>query len=120
MAEQNSTTITPKKGQEQEPERVPGPETVYEAQDRLRRIIALAYLGKRAFMEGDLSNEGWHQYFSEINCPDGEYDLDSLVEMAFDELLRMTSGVWQMLNDPADAVEGKHIDRTQAAPGGGE
>ena len=97
-----------------------GPESVYNAQEKLRMIIAFAYLGKRAFMEGDLTNEGWNKYFSEVDCPDGQYDLDSLAEFAFDGLLRMASEVWNMLNEPEDAVEGKVIDRTQPAPEGGE
>ena len=71
-------------------------------------------------MDGDLSPEGWNQYFSEIDSPDGQYDRDSLTELAFDGLLRMASEIWQMLNDPDDEVEGQHIDRTQAAAQGGE
>lgn len=121
MAKKDSTTKKTEIGiATPEPERSAGPESVYNAQEKLRMIIAFAYLGKRAFMDGHLTNEGWHQYFSEVDCPDGQYDLDSLAEFAFDGLLRMASEVWNMLNDPKDVVEGKVIDRTQAAPGGGE
>lgn len=120
MAENDSTTINPEKGPEQEPKYVPGPKTVYEAQDRLASIIAFAFLGKRAFMDGDYTEEGWYNYFSRIGCPFGQYELDGLVEMAFDELLRMASEIWQMLNDPADAIKGQPIDRTAPPAGAAE
>lgn len=91
------------------------------AQDRLRLILAFAYLGKRAYMDGNNSEDGWHEYFAEVNSPDGVYGMDGLAEAAFDGLLRMACEVWQMLNEPEDVVEGQHIDRTQApAPAGGE
>jgi hypothetical protein len=103
----------------------PGPQTMSRVQEKLGTIIALAFLGKRAYMDGDYDLAGWHHYFREVRCPLGQYgDLDDLAEMAFDGLLRIAAEVWQELDDPKDAVEGEVIDRirprTKPEPEGGE
>lgn len=107
MAEKDSTTKM---------EWVPGPKTVENVKDRLQAITAFAFLGKKAFMDGDYSEEGWEKYLERIGSPFG---IDHLREAAFEALLKMASDAWQELFDPQDAVEGQVIDRTVAAPEGG-
>jgi hypothetical protein len=98
-------------------ERVPGPKTVEGVKDRLQTIAAFGFLGKKAFMDGDYSEEGWKKYLKSIDSP---FDMDHLSEAAFEALLKMAADAWNELFDPQDAVEGELIDRTTAAPGGGE
>ena len=116
MAEQDSTTETTPK---EKPKWSAGPKAVGIVKDQLGVIIAFSYLGKRAYMEGDYSAEGWKEYLSKIGSPFGEFELNGIAEMAFEGLLKMACEAWHELNDPADAVEGKHIDRTRPAPEGG-
>jgi len=109
MAEKDSTT---------QPWGV-GPKTIDKARDRLAVMAAFAYLGKKAFMEGDFDDEGWEEYLKSIDSP---FNLDHLREAAFEGLLKMACDTWHEINDPLDAVEGKIIDRTKppAAREGGE
>lgn len=107
---------TPKENQEKK-ELVPGPKTVEGVKDRLQTIAAFGFLGKKAFMDGDYSEEGWKKYLESIESPFG---MDHLREAAFEALLKMAADAWNELFDPKDAVEGKLIDRTVAAPKGGK
>lgn len=106
----------PKEVQEKK-ERVPGPKSVESVKDRLQTIAAFGFLGKKAFMDGDYSEEGWKEYLESIESP---FLMDHLREAAFEALLKMASDAWNELFDPKDAVEGQVIDRTVAAPKGGE
>jgi hypothetical protein len=116
MAEQDSTTEQAQESQEKK-DWVPGPKAVEDVKDRLLSLAAFAFLGKRAFMEGDYSEGGWEKYLRSIG---NVFTPDSLTEAAFEGLLKMACDMWNELFDPKDAVEGQVIDRTVAAPGGGE
>ena len=104
----------PEKTQVKE-EQVPGPKSVESIKDRLQTMAAFAFLGKRAFMEGDLTEEGWEKYLESIESP---FSVDGIREVAFEALFKMAGDAWTELFDPMDAIEGKPIDRTIAAPEG--
>jgi len=116
MATEHLTTEAPEQNQEKK-DWVPGPKAVEDVKDRLLSLAAFAFLGKRAFMEGDYSEEGWEEYLRSIG---NVFTPESLTEAAFEGLLKMACDMWNELFDPKDAVEGQVIDRTVAAPGGGE
>jgi len=84
----------------------PGPDTVKMVQDRLTMAAAFAFLGKRAFMDGGMSDEGWEDYLREIGSP---FSLDHLAEAAYEGLLKMVGDTWKMLFDPIDAIEGQFL-----------
>lgn len=117
----SKTTKPAKEEAPQEMKWGPGPGTVSKVQEKLRTIIAFAFLGKRAYMEGDYDLKGWNKYFQEIGGPDGQFgDLDGLAEMAFDGLLKMACEAWQELFEPTDAIEGPVIQRVPAEELGGK
>lgn len=110
MAEKDANTKSAKEKAPKELKWGPGPDTVDKVQDKLGTIIAFAFLGKRAFMDGNYSPERWKQYLREIDSPYGD-DFEGLTEMAFEGLLKMACQAWMELCDPEDAIEGPVIQR---------
>lgn len=97
----------------------PGPDTVDKVQDKLGTIIAFAFLGKKAFMDGDYGPGGWEKFLESIGSPYG-YNFEGLAELAFEGLLRIACEAWQELDDPQDAIEGQVIQRVPAEEPGGQ
>ncbi len=80
----------------------PGPDTVSKVQDKLGIVIAFAFLGKKAMMDGDYGPGGWKKFLRSIDCP---YVEEGLQELAFETLLKIACEAWQDLFDPKDAIE---------------
>lgn len=116
MAESDS--ITPQEGQEApgKPQSEIygfGPRTEAAVNEKLEMVMAFAFLGKRAYTD----SEDWEKYLSKIGCP---LDEETLIERAFDGLLKVACTAWNEMFEPRDSVKGQLIDRIKKAAAGGE
>lgn len=91
-----------------------GPRTEAAVNEQLEMVMAFAYLGKRAYTD----SEDWEKYLSKIGCP---LDEETLIERAFEGLLKAACTAWHEMFEPRDSVKGQLIDRIKkAAAAGGE
>ena len=87
-----------------------GPATERAVYHQLELVMAFAFLGKRAFTE----TENWADYLAKIDCP---LDEETLIERAFEGLLKVACTAWHEICAPRDSVKGQLIDRTPKAGG---
>lgn len=112
MAEEHPNTT----GQEKEETKISygfGPKTERAVSEKLNMIVALAFLGHKAFEEHEAPWRVWQNDLTKAGYP---YSIEYLMENAFESFLLLASQAVNELFEPKDSVKGKLIDRT--GPGG--
>jgi hypothetical protein len=106
MAENDSTTP---RGEQEEIKVVYGfgPKTERAVSKKLNMIVALAFLGYKAFEEHE---EPWKPFQSCLSKAGYPYSLEYLMENTFESLLLLASQAVNEMFEPRDSVKGQLIE----------